>query len=87
MKIGYIFLFAFVISVGIVLFGEAGLLSAYRASQNNARFEARIESLLSDNARLLHDIDSVQKSPRKLEHTIRSSLSLVAPDEILFEFQ
>jgi cell division protein FtsB len=86
-KIGYIFLFAFVISVGIVLFGEAGLLSAYRASQNNAKFEARIESLLAENARLLHDIDSVQKSPRKLEHTIRSSLSLVAPDEILFEFQ
>jgi len=87
MKLGYIFLATFVISVGIVLFGEAGLLSAYRASQNNARFEARIESLLSENARLLHDIESVQKNGRKLEYTIRSSLSLVAPDEILFEFQ
>ncbi len=87
MKLGYIFLATFVISVGIVLFGEAGLLSAYRASQNNARLEARIESLLSENARLLHDIESVQKNGRKLEHTIRSSLSLVAPDEILFEFQ
>lgn len=87
MKIGYIFLFAFVISVGIVLFGEAGLLSAYRASQNNARLEARVDSLLAENARLLREIDSVQKSPRKLEHTIRSNLSLVAPDEILFEFQ
>jgi cell division protein FtsB len=87
MKLGYFFLAAFVISLGIVLFGEAGLLSAYRSSQNNARLEARIESLQQENARLLHDIDSVQKSPRKLEHTIRSSLSLVGPDEILFEFQ
>jgi cell division protein FtsB len=87
MKLGYIFFFAFVVSVGIVLFGEAGLLSAYKASQSNARLEARIESLQGENARLLHDIESVQKSSRKLEHTIRSSLSLVAPDELLFEFQ
>jgi len=87
LKIGYIFFSAFAISVGIVLFGEAGLLSAYRASQNNSRLEARIETLQGENARLLHDIDSVQKSSRKLEHTIRSSLSLVGPDEILFEFQ
>ncbi len=87
MKLGYLILFTFAISIGVVLFGEVGLLSAYRASQNNARFEARIDSLLSENARLLHDIDSVQKDGRKLEHTIRSSLSLVAPDELLFEFQ
>ncbi len=87
MKLGYAFLLAFLVSVGIVLFGEAGLLSAYKASQDNARLEARIESLQSENARLLHEIESVQKSARRLEHTIRSSLSLVAPDEILFEFQ
>ena len=87
MKLGYFFLAAFVISVGIVLFGEAGLLSAYKASQGNSRLEARIDSLQQENARLLHDIESVQKSARKLEHTIRSTLSLVGPDEILFEFQ
>ena len=87
MKIGYIFLAFFLVALGIVLFGEAGLLSAYRASQDNARLEARIDSLQRDNAKLLHDIESVQKSPRRLEHTIRSSLSLMAPDELLFEFQ
>ena len=87
MKIGYIFFAAFLVSVGIVIFGEAGLLSAYRASQENARLEARIDSLQAENSKLLLDIESVQKSPRRLEHTIRSSLSLVAPDEILFEFQ
>ncbi len=87
MKIGYIFLAAFLVSVSIVLFGEAGLLSAYKASQDNARLDARIQTLQGENANLLHDIESVQKSARRLEHTIRSSLSLVAPDEILFEFQ
>jgi cell division protein FtsB len=87
LKLGYIFAAAFLISLGIVIFGEAGLLSAYRASQENARLEARIDSLQSENAKLLHDIEAVQKNSRRLEHTIRSSLSLVAPDELLFEFQ
>jgi cell division protein FtsB len=87
LKLGYIFLAAFAVSVGIVIFGEAGLLSAYRASQENARLEARIDALQRENAKLLHDIEAVQKSPRRLEFTIRSTLSLVAPDELLFEFQ
>jgi cell division protein FtsB len=87
LKLGYLFGAAFLASVGIVLFGEAGLLSAYRSSQENARLEARIDSLQRENAKLLHDIESVQKSPRRLEHIIRSNLSLVAPDELLFEFQ
>ncbi|MGZ3650034.1 MAG: FtsB family cell division protein [Bdellovibrionota bacterium] len=87
MKIGYIFLAAFFVSLVIVLFGEAGLLSAYKASQENARLEARIENLQEENVRLQHDIDSVEKSARRLEHTIRTTLSLVAPDEILYEFQ
>jgi cell division protein FtsB len=87
LKLGYIFLAAFVISLGIVLFGEAGLLSAYHASQENARLEARIDDLQGENAKLFHNIEAVQKSPRMLEHTIRSSLSLMAPDELLFEFQ
>ena len=87
MKLGYVFLAAFSVSFGIVLFGEAGLLSAYRASQQNARLEARIETLQEENLRLEHDIESVQKSARRLEHTIRASLSLVGQDEILYEFQ
>ncbi len=87
MKIGYIFLAAFLVSVGIVLFGEAGLVSAFKQSQENARLAARIQSLESENERLQHDIESVQKSARRLEYTIRSTLSLVGPDEILFEFQ
>lgn len=87
MKLGYFFLAAFLISLGIVMFGEAGLLSAYRISQDNARLEQRIDSLQRDNAKLLHDIESVQKSSRKLELIIRTNLSLVAPDELLFEFQ
>jgi cell division protein FtsB len=87
LKLGYVFLAAFSVSVGIVIFGEAGLLSAYKASKENAKLEARIHVLERENAQLLSQIESVQKSPRLLEHTIRSSLSLVASDELLFEFQ
>lgn len=87
MKLGYLFVAAFLMSLGIVLFGEAGLLSAYKKSQDNARLEARIEKLQDENYALQHDIESIQKNPQHLEHTIRKSLSLVAPNELLFEFQ
>ena len=87
MKLGYIFLAAFVIAIGIVLFGEAGLVSAYKKSQDNAHLETRIESLQAENSRLQHEIEQIQKNPRHLEHTIRKSLSLLASDELLFEFQ
>jgi len=87
LRLGYFFLAAFLVSLGVAIFGEAGLLSAYRTSQNNARLEARIEALQAENERIQADIDSVQRSSRRLERTIRSSLSLVAPDELLYEFQ
>jgi cell division protein FtsB len=87
LKLGYVFLAAFVTSLGIVTFGEAGLLTAYQVSQENARYEQRIQQLQGENSRLLHDIEWIQKNPRKLEYTIRTILSLVAQDEILFEFQ
>ena len=87
MKIGYLFLATFLVSLGIVLFGEAGLLSAYRISQDNAKLDSRIDTLQRENAKLLHEIDSIQKSPNYAELMIRKSLSLVGSDEILFEFQ
>lgn len=87
MKLGYFFLAAFLISLGVVVFGEAGLLSAYRQSQDNAQLESRVISIQRENDRLLSDIDAIQKNPKRLELVIRSNLSLVAPDEILFEFQ
>jgi cell division protein FtsB len=73
--------------MGIVLFGEAGLVSAFKQSQENAKLSGRIQNLEGENARLQHDIGAIQKSARRLEYTIRSSLSLVGPDEVLFEFQ
>lgn len=87
MKLGYFFLAAFLISVGIVLFGEAGLLSAYKLSQENARFENRVDALKKENIKLAHDIELIQKNSKMLEHMVRANLSLVAPDEILYEFQ
>lgn len=87
MKLGYVFLAAFLVSVGIVLFGEVGLLTAFRLSQENARLESRVETLKAENKKMSRDIESIQKSSRMLEHLVRSNLSLVAPDELLFEFQ
>ncbi len=87
MKIGYLFVAAFLVSLGVVLFGEAGLLSAYRISQDKAKLETRVKRLETENESLKAEIELVQKNPQHLEHTIRKSLSLVAPDEVLYEFQ
>ena len=87
MKLGYLFLAAFLVSLGIALFGDVGLLSAYKISQENAKLEARIEKLQEDNQRLSEDIESIQTSAPHLELTIRRNLSLVAPDEVIYEFQ
>ncbi len=87
MKLGYFFLAAFAGAVGLVIFGEVGLLSAYRISQENATLEQRIDSLQRDNARLLHEIESIQRSENKQEYVVRTTLSLLAPDEVLFDFQ
>jgi len=87
LKLGYLFFVAFLISLGVVVFGEAGLLTAFRQSQDNALLENRVTNLQRENDRLLSDIDAIQKNSKRLELVIRSNLSLVAPDEILFEFQ
>ncbi len=87
MKLGYLLLAAFLVSVGIALFGDVGLLSAYKISQDNARLENRIEKLQDENQRLQEDIEAIQTSAPHLELTIRRNLSLVAPDEVIYEFQ
>lgn len=87
MKLSYLFLAAFVVSFGIVIFGEAGLISAYKMSQEKAKLEARIERLTAENRELKAKIDAVQKDPIALEHEIRKSLSLVSENEILIKFQ
>lgn len=87
MKLSYLFLVSFLVSFGIVLFGDVGLLSAFRISQENARLEARIDTLQKENANLLYDIESIQRSSRKLETMIRKNLSFVATDEVIYDFQ
>lgn len=87
MKLSYLFLAAFVISFGVVIFGEAGLISAYKMSQEKAKLEARIDRLSSENHELTTKIDAIQKDPIALEHEIRKSLSLVSGDEVLIKFQ
>lgn len=86
MKLRYLFTGAFAVSMFVICFGEAGLLSAYRSSQEKAQLEARIRRLERENEQLAEQIQWIQRNPQFLEHTIRQSLSLVAPDEIVFEF-
>lgn len=87
MKLSYLFFGAFLISFGVVIFGEAGLVSAYKMSQEKARLEAHLQRLTSENEELRVKIDAIQRDPIALEYEIRRSLSLVSADEILIKFQ
>lgn len=87
MKLSYLFLAAFIVSFGVVIFGEAGLVSAYKMSQTEARLEARIQRLTKENLNLYKRIDAIQKDQIAVEHEIRKSLSLVSNDEILIKFE
>jgi cell division protein FtsB len=87
MKLSYIFTAAFFISFCLVLFGDVGLLSAYRMSQEKAKIEGRIQRLVNENIELEAKIEAIQKDPIALEHEVRKSLSLVADGEILIKFQ
>lgn len=87
MKFSYLFAAAFAVSFLMVIFGEAGLVSAYRKSQEKARLQARMERLLVDKSLLERKIEAVQRDPIALENEIRRSLSLVADREILIKFQ
>lgn len=82
----HFFLIAFAISVLVVCFGEAGLLSAYRTSQEKALLETRVRRLERENEQLTEQVNKL-KNPQFLEYTVRQSLSLVAGDELVFEFQ
>ena len=75
------------ISLGVIIFGEAGLISAFRTSQHKAQIEARIENIVRENRIIQAKVDGIRTNVYAMEHAIRKSLSLVAPDEILIQFR
>ena len=87
MKLGYLLIAAFSISLGVIIFGEGGLIPAFRFSQEKVQLEQRIRKLEEDNQDLRRQIRSFETDSAFQEYTIRKSLSLVGEDEILFEFQ
>ena len=69
------------------IFGNSGVLQAYQLS--NARYELsmRIKALGSENQRLEHALDSLQKDRFSQEKAIRETIGFVKENEIIFEFR
>lgn len=82
-----LFIFTLITSLGIIAFGNGGLLSAYRKSQEKAFLEMRLTSLKKENKKLVNKIKKFQSNPESVEHMIRKNLFLVAEDEIIFRFK
>lgn len=69
------------------VFGNSGVLQAYRLS--NARYELgqRIKALESEKARLEAHLAGLDHDPLSQERAIRETLGFVRENELVFEFQ
>ncbi len=81
-----IFLLAFTTSFVMVIFGEAGLLTAFEKSQKKIQIKASIEQIRLENSTLKARIESLTKNRYDLEYYVRKVANLAAKDEIIFEF-
>lgn len=70
----------------MVIFGEAGLVTAFEKSQDKVRLEAEIATIEKRNQDLELKINSIQKNRYDLEYYVRKVANLAAKDEIIFAF-
>ena len=87
MKLGYLLLAVLLVSFGIVLFGDKGLFSAYKAMIKKEKLKQEITTLEENNAKLRKKIKLIKSDDSFLEDIIREKLSLVREKEILVKFQ
>lgn len=82
-----IFVVAFSVSFAMVIFGEAGLRTAFQKSQSKVQLEAKIAGLRAENEQLKEKIRSIKENRYDLEYYVRKVANLAAEDELIFEFE
>ena len=75
------------ISFSIILFGDRGVVSAYRAKIKKEKLKKEITQLEESNKKLRKKIELIRNDDSFLEDIIREKLSLVQEKEILVKFQ
>ena len=69
------------------VFGNSGLLQAYRLSRVQRDLDLRVRALENDHVRLQTMAQALEKDPLVQEYAIRETLGFVRDKELVFEFQ
>ena len=69
------------------VFGNAGVLQAYKLSQARRDVGLKIKALENERMRLKSSLYAMEKDAYTQETTIRESLGFVHENEIVFEFK
>jgi len=80
------FIFLVLIMLGMILFGDRGLLRVLQAQRQLAEMEAQIAELEATNAELRREIEALNTDLRTIENIARRELGMVRPDELVYQF-
>lgn len=75
-----------VVMLALALFGEKGVLRAYKLSQEKHSLEAEIQSLQENNEALREEINLLRNDLEYLEDVARRDLGMVKDDELVYQF-
>jgi cell division protein FtsB len=82
---------ALLLSVGIYflissIFGEMGFIKYYRMRQQCISIDREIADLRKDNARLIHQVQSLKNDSAYIERIARDKLGLARSGEIVYYY-
>lgn len=75
-----------VVMLALALFGEKGVLRAYKLSQEKHSLEAKIQSLQESNEALRKEINLLRNDLEYIEDVARRDLGMVKDDELVYQF-
>lgn len=68
------------------VFGERGLLRIYHLNREKKEIQQRVDTIRTDNLRLVREIDALKNDRRYLESIARRDFGLVRQNEIIYQF-
>jgi len=80
------FILLVLIMLGVMFFGDRGLLRVLQTNRQLADLQAQIDELEATNAELRKEIDALNNDLRTIERIARRELGMVRPDEVVFQF-
>lgn len=85
-KLGKLAVLAVALMLTLALFGEEGLIRAFKLSRERDLQRQQVEALQDENRALRQEIELLRNDPRYLEGVARRELGMVREDELVYQF-